>query len=169
MSLRMALLGLLEAKGPASGYDLAKSFERSLNHVWQAGHTQIYPELVKMDSDGLITIQSEGARGRKIYAITPDGKGLLHDWLRDHEPAITIRSDIALQAFLLPLLETPQAIDVLERIKRSFEERLSVLQCFPDPESKSDLGRFALKLGLAQTRTGLAWADECLAELRSRL
>ncbi|MFI6598127.1 PadR family transcriptional regulator [Nonomuraea sp. NPDC050536] len=169
MSLRMALLGLLEVKGPASGYDLAKSFERSLNHVWQAGHTQIYPELVKMDSDGLIAVQSEGARGRKIYAITQEGMDQLRAWLQDRDPAITIRSEIALQAFLLPLLETRQAIDVLERIRHSFAERLSVLECYPDPETKPNFGRFALKLGLAQTRTGLAWAEECLAELRSRL
>jgi DNA-binding PadR family transcriptional regulator len=64
MSLRMALLGLLSVKGPASGYDLAKKFELSLNHVWQAGHTQIYPELVKMAADGLVDAGSEGARGR---------------------------------------------------------------------------------------------------------
>ena len=42
----------LYATGPASGYDLAKSFERSLNHVWQAGHTQIYPELVRWPPTG---------------------------------------------------------------------------------------------------------------------
>ncbi|MEU8279870.1 hypothetical protein ACFYOK_00050 [Microbispora bryophytorum] len=41
MSLRIALLGLLAAARPASGYDLAKKFETSVSHVWQAGHSQI--------------------------------------------------------------------------------------------------------------------------------
>ncbi|NUR86978.1 MAG: PadR family transcriptional regulator [Nonomuraea sp.] len=168
MSLRIALLGLLEAKGPASGYDLAKSFARSLNHVWQAGHTQIYPELVKMDRDGLVEVQSEGARGRKIYAVTPEGHDLLHLWLNDHQPSVTPRSEIALQAFLAPLLDRSEAVDVLERIRKGFQERLDVLQCYPDPDNKPDFGGFALKLGLAQARAGIAWADECLAELRSR-
>ncbi|WP_433433355.1 PadR family transcriptional regulator [Nonomuraea sp. CA-141351] len=162
MSLRIALLGLLEAIGPASGYDLAKKFEHSLNHVWQAGHTQIYPELVKMAADGLVAVESEGARGRKIYTITPEGTRELHTWLVEHQPAVTVRSETALQAFLLPLLDTDEAIAVVERIRTGFEERLAVLQCHP----KDGVGAYAAKLGLSHVRAGLAWAEETLADLR---
>ncbi|MFI6919820.1 PadR family transcriptional regulator [Nonomuraea spiralis] len=162
MSLRIALLGLLTAKGPASGYDLAKRFEHSLNHVWQAGHTQIYPELVKMAADGLVTVEAEGARGRKIYAITSDGSRLLTEWLVDHDPSATIRSETALQAFLLPLLDTEQAIAVVERIKGHFEARLAVLDCQPEGQ----FGNYALSLGLRQMRSGREWAEETLAALR---
>ncbi|MEU7830713.1 MULTISPECIES: PadR family transcriptional regulator [unclassified Nonomuraea] len=164
MSLRIALLGLLDAKGPASGYDLAKSFERSLNHVWQAGHTQIYPELVKMAADGLVAVESEGARGRKMYAITPEGAEQVRSWLVEHEPVGAIRSEVALQAFLLPLLDRESAIAVVERIRAGFQQRLAVLEC--KPEDGSRLGRYALNLGLTQGRSALAWADETLAELR---
>ena len=164
MSLRIALLGLLDAAGPASGYDLTKSFERSLNHVWQAGHTQIYPELVKMAADGLVAVESEGARGRKLYAITPEGSSRLRSWLVEHEPTGATRSEVALQAFLLPLLDREAAIAVVERIRARFAERLAVLECKPRDASK--FGKYALSLGLAQGRTGLAWADETLAELR---
>ncbi|NUP01876.1 MAG: PadR family transcriptional regulator [Nonomuraea sp.] len=163
MSLRIALLGLLAGKGPASGYDLAKKFEHSLNHVWQAGHTQIYPELVKMAADGLVAVESEGARGRKIYAITPEGTARLQEWMVGHDPAVIVRSESALQAFLLPLIGTEQAIAVVERIKGHFEERLAVLDCKPE----GVFGKYALTLGVRQTRAGLEWADETLAALRS--
>lgn len=162
MSLRIALLGLLDATGSASGYDLAKSFERSLNHVWQAGHTQIYPELVKMAADGLVAVESEGARGRKMYAITPEGAGQLRSWLIEHEPTGAMRSEVALQAFLLPLLDKESAIAVVERIRARLQQRLAVLEC-KDP---TKFGRYALNLGLTQGRSALAWADETLAELR---
>lgn len=164
MSLRIALLGLLDATGPASGYDLAKSFEQSLNHVWQAGHTQIYPELVKMAADGLVTVESEGARGRKLYAITPEGASLLRSWLVEREPSSATRSEVALQAFLLPLLDREAAIAVVERIRARFAERLTVLEC--KPKDTPGFGRYALRLGLTQGHAGLAWADETLAELR---
>ncbi|MGR6920993.1 helix-turn-helix transcriptional regulator [[Actinomadura] parvosata] len=164
MSLRIALLGLLSAVGPASGYDLAKKFEHSLNHVWQAGHTQIYPELVKMAADGLVEAEAEGARGRKTYTITAEGKRELHEWLAEHDPGMTIRSEPALQAFLLPLLDdTDQAIKVVERIRARYLARLEQLDCLP---AEGSFGRYALSLGRAQVRTGLAWAEETLADLR---
>ncbi|GAA3552220.1 PadR family transcriptional regulator [Nonomuraea rosea] len=164
MSLRIALLGLLSGAGPASGYDLAKKFEHSLNHVWQAGHTQIYPELVKMAADGLVAVESEGARGRKIYTITPEGTHELRTWLTEHQPSVTVRSEVALQAFLLPLLDRKQAIAVMERIRAGFEARLAVLEC--QPGHGQALGRYALELGLRQARTSIEWADETLTDLR---
>ncbi|MER7502833.1 PadR family transcriptional regulator [Nonomuraea pusilla] len=162
MSLRIALLGLLCGKGPASGYDLTKSFERSLNHVWQAGHTQIYPELVKMTSDGLVTVESEGARGRKIYSVTPEGRRVLHEWLVGHSPSLTVRSDTGLQAFLLPLLDRDEAIAVVQRIRDCHAERLAAL----DFQPRGVLGRYALALGVGQIRSVLEWADETIADLQ---
>ncbi|MFD0886645.1 PadR family transcriptional regulator [Streptosporangium algeriense] len=44
MSLRHALLGLL-SQGPASGYDLLKTFDISLANVWPATQSQVYAEL----------------------------------------------------------------------------------------------------------------------------
>ncbi|MCK2212561.1 PadR family transcriptional regulator [Actinomadura sp. ATCC 31491] len=162
MSLRIALLGLLSAVGPASGYDLAKKFDRSLNHVWQAGHTQIYPELVKMAADGLVDAGSEGARGRKTYTITPEGARQLHEWMLEHTPSVVVRNEVALQAFLLPLLDRDDAIAVVERIRAGLEARLATLQC----QQAGAFGSYALKLGLAQLRTSIGWTEETLADLR---
>jgi PadR family transcriptional regulator AphA len=167
MSLRIALLGLLDAKGPASGYDLAKLFEHSINHVWQAGHTQIYPELVKMAADGLVTVESEGARNRKMYAITPEGAGQVRSWLVEHDPSEVLRNEVALQAFLLPLLDREAAITVVERIRARYAKRLAELECIPTSDTPS-IGRYALKLGIAHCGASLDWADATLAELRQQ-
>ncbi|MFI6907929.1 PadR family transcriptional regulator [Nonomuraea sp. NPDC050394] len=167
MSLRIALLGLLAAKGPASGYDLAKLFEGSLNHVWQAGHTQIYPELVRMAGDGLLAVEAEGARGRKIYTIADEGTRQLHEWLADREPAVTVRSETALQAFLLPILDTDEAIAAVERVKARARKRLDELKCLPPVAENPKFGKYALRLGLAQTRATIEWADETLHALRT--
>ena len=49
----MAALGLL-AQQPGSGYDLLKTFEKSMANVWPATQSQLYGELNKLADAGLI-------------------------------------------------------------------------------------------------------------------
>ncbi|WP_431894400.1 PadR family transcriptional regulator [Nonomuraea sp. bgisy101] len=169
MSLRIALLGLLTAAGPSSGYDLAKSFESSLNYVWQASHSQIYPELVKMASDGLVTADAEGARGRKTYTITPEGADQLRAWLREQAPSLTVRSESALQAFLLPVLAPQDAVAVLERLRERYVKKLETLEALcADSSAGERFGRYALDHGIRHVRATVAWADDTIADLRAR-
>ncbi|GII53169.1 hypothetical protein Pth03_15580 [Planotetraspora thailandica] len=178
MSLRIALLGLLAASGPASGYDLAKKFETSVAHVWQAGHSQIYPELAKMTADGLIAIEAEGARGRKIYGITPDGDAELRRWLLDHAPVSTQRNEFALQAFLVPLLEPDEAIAVLRRMKDGWEQRLAELERLhvmlsaaenaTEEWGRGRFGAYALDLGIRQEHALIAGAADAIADIERR-
>lgn len=60
MALRYALLGLL-AQRPSSGYELAKVFQKTLDHVWHAQACQLYPELNRLADEGLTTVVEEGA------------------------------------------------------------------------------------------------------------
>ncbi|MFI6323569.1 PadR family transcriptional regulator [Nonomuraea sp. NPDC050556] len=167
MSLRIALLGLLTTAGAASGYDLTKKFGVSINHVWQAQHSQIYPELVKMEADGLITVLEEGARGRKIYAITEDGSRTLREWMLDFHPTAPPRSETALHTFLLPLLETDEAIEAVTRLREHFATRLAQLESIPPAPEGYRFGQFALQLGLAQSRACLEWADGVIDQLKA--
>jgi DNA-binding PadR family transcriptional regulator len=83
VSLRYALLALLRV-GPLSGYDLAKQFSLSVGHVWHAPDSQIYPELRKMEVEGLIEgeEQQRGERGtRRVYHVTDAGQQAFLDWL----------------------------------------------------------------------------------------
>lgn len=83
MSLRYALLALLRV-GPLSGYDLQKQFSLSVGHVWHAPDSQIYPELRKMESAGLIEGEDQvrGARGtRRVYHVTPAGEAAFFTWM----------------------------------------------------------------------------------------
>ena len=66
----MAALGLL-AQQPGSGYDLLKTFEKSMANVWPATQSQLYGELNKLADAGLIEVTDIGPRGRKEYRITP--------------------------------------------------------------------------------------------------
>ena len=104
MSLRHAVLGLL-ARRPSTGYELTQAFDRSLRASWHAGHTQIYPELAKLEAAGLVKVVEHGPRRSKTYAITPAGHAELRRWLVDAEPDRSQRSESGLRLFLTPLLD----------------------------------------------------------------
>ncbi len=66
------LLGMLSF-GEKTGYELTREFEESLANVWAASHSQIYPELAKLEAAGLIRKSEAGPRGSQRYAIEPAG------------------------------------------------------------------------------------------------
>ncbi len=82
MSLRYALL----AVEPMTGYDLSKRFQSSVAHVWHAPDSQIYPELKRMEKDGLLQGHDVlwGQRGKKReYHITNAGLEDFRSWMND--------------------------------------------------------------------------------------
>jgi DNA-binding PadR family transcriptional regulator len=83
MSLRFALLALLGAR-PMTGYDLSKHFSQSVAHVWHAPDSQIYPELKRMERDGLLESVPVrwGAKGiKKEYHVTDAGLAAFREWI----------------------------------------------------------------------------------------
>jgi DNA-binding PadR family transcriptional regulator len=83
MSLRFALLALLSAR-PMTGYDLAKHFSQSVAHVWHAPDSQIYPELNRMERDGLLESAPVrwGPNGtKKEYHVTDAGLTAFREWI----------------------------------------------------------------------------------------
>lgn len=85
MSLRHALLALLTAE-PMTGYDLVKYFDGTIANVWSAPHSQIYPELRRMEADGLIDVRvmPRGERAQKReYAVNENGVAALKGWLHE--------------------------------------------------------------------------------------
>lgn len=100
MSLRHALLALLDA-GAMTGYELAKQFDVSVAYLWHAPHSQIYPELRRMESGGLIEAESlpRGERGTKrAYSLTEAGARELARWVAELETAAPVRDPAYLKA-----------------------------------------------------------------------
>ncbi|QEW01141.1 PadR family transcriptional regulator [Microbacterium caowuchunii] len=111
MSLRYALLALVRV-GPQSGYDLQKQFAVSVGHVWHAPDSQIYPELRKMESEGLIRgeEQARGERGtRRMYHMTPAGEQAFLDWMASPPDYQRVRDPAHLRAAYLEAATPDQA------------------------------------------------------------
>lgn len=83
MSLRHALLALVSG-GPLTGYDAVKHFHSSVGHLWHAPDSQIYPELRRMQAEGLLEA-TEVPWGTKSatktqYSLTDEGRAALCAW-----------------------------------------------------------------------------------------
>jgi DNA-binding PadR family transcriptional regulator len=103
MSLKYALLALLRV-GPLSGYDLQKQFSLSVGHVWHAPDSQIYPELRKMEAEGLIEgeEQARGQRGtRRVYHVTDAGEQAFLAWVQTPLEYARVRDPAHLKAAYL--------------------------------------------------------------------
>jgi len=159
MSLRHAVLGLLSAT-PGSGYELTQWFDSSLSHAWHAGHSQIYPELAKLEAEGLAEVIGEGARRSKTYAVTEAGRDELRRWLLETEPNRAQRNETALRWFLVFRLDPEERRVVLERelayvteqaeARRVLAERL-------DAEGKTGGFRPVLDLGARVDPAMISW------------
>ena len=53
-TLGYAILGLLAAQ-PRTGYDLAKLMRAPIGYMWTAHHSQIYPELARLEAEGMVS------------------------------------------------------------------------------------------------------------------
>ena len=170
MSLRHAVLGLL-AVHPATGYELAQSFDRSLAHAWHASHSQIYPELAKLEGEGMVEVVGQGPRNSRTYDVTPAGREELRRWLVEVEPSRAQRSEQAVRMFFAPrLLEPGDARRVLQRdldhvraYRRDILEPLAEKMAAAGEESQP----FApsVDLGLRMNRVFEEWLGDQLAAL----
>ncbi|WP_288274648.1 PadR family transcriptional regulator [uncultured Acidaminococcus sp.] len=82
-TLQYILLGLL-AKRDLTGYDMKKLFGQEVRDFWYARHSQVYPELRKLEESGLITSYTStvGTKlQKKYYRLAATGRQKLRDWL----------------------------------------------------------------------------------------
>jgi PadR family transcriptional regulator AphA len=168
MSLRHAMLGLL-ATEPATGYELTRKFDVSIGNAWHASHSQIYPELAKLEAEGMVEVIAEGARRSKTWALTDAGREELRHWLVEVEPSRQQRSESALRLFLAPRLLSPaDARFALERdleaVRRQIAELEAIRRAIDDAEAGSPFEP-TVDLGLRINPVIEQWLRDQLAAL----
>ena len=116
------ILGLV-ASGPRTGYDIKRISDHSTRFFWGASYGQIYPELRRLERDGLLEARDEprGRVRRRVYSITPAGQTAVREWLLDAETAFEIRDEGLLRLFFCELLDEEEVLDLVRRRRTWFE------------------------------------------------
>jgi PadR family transcriptional regulator AphA len=164
------ILGLLSPR-PLSGYDIKTIVDRSTRFFWAASYGQIYPELKRLEAEGLVEgeDQPNGGRSRRVYSLTPAGREALHDWLLGSTVTVELRDESLLRLFFADALPHEEALLLLEGRKRGHEQYLEVLREIqalpggPDP-TYVDL---VLRWGIDFNEWGARWCEEQLERLRA--
>src|SRR3954463_7786476 len=123
----MAALGL-KAQQPGSGYDLLKTFEKSMANVWPGTQSQLYGELNKLADTGLIEVSDIGPRGRKEYRITDAGRAELRRWVTNPQDDPPFRSAALLRVFLLGEVPPQKAREHVVAMARHAEAEVQRLE-----------------------------------------
>ena len=158
----MAALGLL-AQRPGSGYDLLRTFEKTMANVWPATQSQLYGELNKLAETGLIEITDIGPRGRKEYRITPDGRAELQRWMTSPGGDPPLRDASLLRVFLLGEISPQQARKHMVAVAEHADAEVKRLEELRDSIDWTDgdslfFGRAALEYGLRRYAMDADWA-----------
>ncbi|HMM93419.1 PadR family transcriptional regulator [Phycicoccus sp.] len=172
-----ALLGLL-ARRPSTGYELSRRMERPVGWFWSAGHSQVYPELVRLEAAGLVRheeVPGRGPRPTKRYHVTPSGTEALRAWVTAELAPQPVRDLEVLRLWSLWLVDARAAADLVARVRDGHAERLAVYeeqlasldgdQAALDPASPLFASRLTLEGGRRTRVAALEWCDWMLAEL----
>jgi PadR family transcriptional regulator AphA len=157
--------------GPRSGYDIKKSVEISTRFFWGASFGQIYPELRRLEEAGLVEVESEGSRGRKVYQLTAAGRRELDDWLRGEDELFQYRDEGLLRLFFSDLIDLDAALDNVRRMREWREESVAFFRSQIEPHAQEDV-EVGYRFTLRALEFGIAWLEaqaEWLTELETEL
>ncbi|MER6973139.1 PadR family transcriptional regulator [Nocardioides sp. NPDC000445] len=175
-NLGFAILGLL-ARRASTGYEVAQRMRQPIGYFWTARHSQIYPELNRLDAAGLVdheVIDGAGPRPTKRYRITETGRAALAAWVvGDLEPQ-PVRDLEILRLWSIWTVEPDAATELVGRLEEAHQgaldhylEELAEIADRPgvrDPSNPLFATRITLEGGIRSRRTALEWCAWMRAE-----
>jgi DNA-binding PadR family transcriptional regulator len=182
-TLGYGLLGLL-ARTPLSGYELAQQMKGTVRFFWHARHSQIYPELARLEAAGLVThevVPQHDRPDKKVYSPTPAGMEALRRWVTAPTEPLAVRDELVLKAYSLWLADPASAVALFreherlhraqlaryEEFRQQFEQEYSsILDRADSPEWASYA---TLRRGLLYEREVAEWCAWVAGELERHL
>jgi DNA-binding PadR family transcriptional regulator len=171
------ILGMLAAR-PRSGYEIKQLVDSSARFFWAASYGQIYPELRKLEDEGLVTGSdaSQGARPRTVYKLTAKGKSAAKEWIERVPETYELRDEGLLALFFAGAIEPSRAAEIArERAAKSAETaaQLRAVEEHIDgkgqqegPENSPDAGSLTvLRYGIEMNEWAAEWFERAAERL----
>lgn len=173
--LRYILLGLLNNQ-PMTGYDLNQMFKDEIGEFWQAKHSQIYPELAKMEADSLIShkVEISGTKlEKKLYSITEEGLSMLKSWVLSPSEDLPVnRDEFVLKLFFINDINDPELVEIFkEQLKLHTKKLLHLEQrkeeiFVSEEQINAHYGHYLiLDHGIKREQEYVAWLEGILSEI----
>lgn len=121
------MLGLL-ARESLTGYELAARMRERIGFFWGAGHSQIYPELAKLEARGFVAhrrVEQSERPDKKIYSIAEAGHAALARWAVEPATPRPTRDEMTLKAYSLWAVDSAEAAALYRAEALRHEEQLA--------------------------------------------
>jgi DNA-binding PadR family transcriptional regulator len=99
MALRHAVLAAL-LEGEASGYELSKRFDVSVANFWSTSPQQLYRELERLETVGLVdarVVEQKRRPNKRMFSINDAGRAELCTFTRQPARPTALRDDLAVK------------------------------------------------------------------------
>ncbi len=129
---RFLILGLLSEE-PLSGYEIKRIVDARFSHFWNESFGQIYPELARLEGEGLVEMEkkgSEGGKERKVFSITPAGLDALKSWLAKPVEKEIVRFEILLKLYFSNLLDPTVMIGHIREFEMTHRKQQEMFNTF---------------------------------------
>jgi DNA-binding PadR family transcriptional regulator len=175
MSLKYAILGLLNIV-PMTGYDLKhQAFDETVRYFWPAHQGQIYQTLGELADEGLVTVaveQQDDRPNRKVYTITEAGKASLMAWLKANHAPPTLRDPLLVQLFFGQEVPRADLLAVLDAQLENHRNQQLAYESIPIPPRETRpndrwlaLQHLTLDFGLTLEKAYVDWLERCRQEV----
>ncbi|HET7578925.1 MAG TPA: MFS transporter [Bacillales bacterium] len=177
MSLKHGILGFLSLWPDTTGYDLKKEFDKHMNVVWFSHLSQIYPELGKLEKEGLLesrTVKQEGKPDKKTYTVTKKGMEELAGWVAQPPNEPKMKDPFLMKAFFMDKIPLDEAVFQMQTYQKKHEKRLGKMRELVNEyfkELKEDneavtarmiMGAAVYKKGIEQEKQYVRWCEETI-------
>jgi DNA-binding PadR family transcriptional regulator len=171
------ILGMLAAR-PRSGYEIKQLVDSTARFFWAASYGQIYPELKKLEKEGLITgdDSSQGGRQRTTFSITAEGKRAARRWISSPQEVLESRDEGLLKLFFAGSIDEARTPEIARQRAQASRTKAAQLRVIAEevetagqpegPEVKPDAGSLmVLRYGIEASEWMAEWFERAAEEL----
>ena len=123
MALKHAVLAAL-LTGELSGYQLAKAFDVGVANFWHALPQQLYAELARLESAGLIEgreVVQDSRPNKRLFTVTTAGHATLQEFVDSSAKPSFMRDDLVVMVHAVDGVDPATVIERLHE-RKSFAE-----------------------------------------------
>lgn len=139
MAVREGILTLL-AEEPKYGYQIKLDFEKAIGDAWILNVGQVYTTLQRLERDGYVVAEADGADGQQRYRLTPSGSSEVQAWMASPvDQGAASRDAVSIKILLAIESSVATPADVISVQRRATMSSLQDLQRMRSDADDADL------------------------------
>lgn len=113
-----------------TGKQIVDEFRYDIGEFWKASHSQVYPELKRMEQDRWVTSYAKENNDKEIYYhLTDEGHRIISEWLTQPVKKLPASKDLfSLKVFFISDRHDPRLKQLIERQIKLTRDNLQHLQ-----------------------------------------